>query len=133
MESAKPAYKRIVLKLSGEALRETGARDTISPHIVKEVARQVKEVYDLGIDTFVGTSQRVFPKEMKAAPLLRAWLHRLRGSGARIHARHRWTGWTDDGELRFATPSGEQIVHADMQSVVLFAFHRNQHEFAAAI
>ncbi|MBA3608046.1 MAG: UMP kinase [Verrucomicrobiota bacterium] len=49
MESAKPAYKRIVLKLSGEALRETGARDTISPHIVKEVARQVKEVYDLGV------------------------------------------------------------------------------------
>lgn len=49
MEIAKPAYKRIVLKLSGEALRETGARDTISPHIVKEIARQVKEVYDLGV------------------------------------------------------------------------------------
>ena len=43
MESATPAYKRIVLKLSGEALRETGGRDTISPQIVKEIARQVKE------------------------------------------------------------------------------------------
>src|ERR1044072_2528907 len=49
MESLTPAYKRIVLKLSGEALRETGARETISPQIVKEIARQVKEVYDLGV------------------------------------------------------------------------------------
>ena len=49
MESASPAYKRIVLKLSGEALRETGGRDTISPQIVKEIARQVKEVSELGV------------------------------------------------------------------------------------
>ncbi len=74
---------------------------------------------DLGIDTFVGTSQRVFPKEMKAAPLLRAWLHRLRAAGARIHVRHRWTGWTDDGALRFTTPAGEQIVHADCTVLAL--------------
>lgn len=74
-------------------------------------------VCDLGIDTFVGTSQRVFPKEMKAAPLLRAWLHRLRAAGLRIHVRHRWSGWNNvdgshDNRLRFATPAGEQIVHA---------------------
>lgn len=50
-------------------------------------------VHALGIETFVGTSQRVFPAEMKAAPLLRAWLHRLRGQGVRFHARHRWLGW----------------------------------------
>ena len=49
MEKETPAYQRIVLKLSGEALRETGARETISPQIVKEIARQVKEVYDLGV------------------------------------------------------------------------------------
>ena len=49
METPTAAYKRIVLKLSGEALRETGARETISPQIVKEIARQVKEVYDLGV------------------------------------------------------------------------------------
>ncbi|MEK6594342.1 MAG: TIGR03862 family flavoprotein [Pseudomonadota bacterium] len=67
-------------------------------------------VHGLGIETFVGTSQRVFPKEMKAAPLLRAWLHRLRAAGARIHVRHRWTGWTEDGELRFVTPQGEHLV-----------------------
>jgi uncharacterized flavoprotein (TIGR03862 family) len=75
-------------------------------------------VQGLGIETFVGTSQRVFPKEMKAAPLLRAWLHRLRAAGARIHVRHRWTGWNHvdglhDGGLCFATPAGEQIIQAD--------------------
>lgn len=67
----------------------------------------------LGITTFVGSSGRVFPAEMKAAPLLRAWLHRLRAGGVRLHMRHRWIGWGDDGaSLRFATPGGEVDVHA---------------------
>jgi uncharacterized flavoprotein (TIGR03862 family) len=61
----------------------------------------------LGVDTFVGSSGRVFPAEMKAAPLLRAWLHRLRGAGVRLHARHRWLGWHDDGSLRLAHAEGE--------------------------
>lgn len=61
----------------------------------------------LGIETFVGSSGRVFPAEMKAAPLLRAWLHRLRGQGLRIHVRHRWLGWDEVGALRFATPVGD--------------------------
>ncbi|HJV93893.1 MAG TPA: TIGR03862 family flavoprotein [Azonexus sp.] len=64
-------------------------------------------IHELGIETFVGTSGRVFPTEMKAAPLLRAWLHRLRGQGVQFHVRHRWLGWADDGALRFATPAGE--------------------------
>jgi uncharacterized flavoprotein (TIGR03862 family) len=64
-------------------------------------------VHGLGIETFVGTSQRVFPQDMKAAPLLRAWLHRLRGQGVHFHARHRWLGWDSNGALRFATPDGE--------------------------
>ena len=76
-------------------------------------------VHDLGIETFVGTSQRVFPKEMKAAPLLRAWLHRLRAAGMRIHVRHRWTGWTDEGALRFATPQGEQVTQAQCTVLAL--------------
>jgi len=63
--------------------------------------------HDLGIDTFVGSSGRVFPTDMKAAPLLRAWLHRLRGSGVNFHVRHRWLGWNEAGELRFASPTGE--------------------------
>lgn len=73
-------------------------------------AAQLRDwVHGLGIETFTGSSQRVFPKEMKAAPLLRAWLHRLRGAGLRIHVRHRWTGWTDEGALRFTTPQGETL------------------------
>lgn len=70
-------------------------------------------VHGLGIETFVGSSNRVFPKDMKAAPLLRAWLHRLRQAGVRFHVRHRWLGWTDAGALRFATPKGEHLIQAD--------------------
>ncbi|MFL6710323.1 MAG: TIGR03862 family flavoprotein [Massilia sp.] len=70
----------------------------------------------LGIDTFVGSSGRVFPTDMKAAPLLRAWLHRLRESGVRLHMRHRWLpgeGKLDPAALRFATPEGEVLAQAD--------------------
>jgi uncharacterized flavoprotein (TIGR03862 family) len=69
-------------------------------------------IQGLGIDTFVGSSGRVFPTEMKAAPLLRAWLHRLRGAGVRFHVRHRWLGWDAAGALRFATAEGERTVQA---------------------
>ncbi|MEY3468056.1 MAG: hypothetical protein RL203_150 [Pseudomonadota bacterium] len=78
----------------------------------------------LGIDTFVGSSQRVFPTDMKAAPLLRAWLHRLRhpqqGEPVRFHMRHRWNGNitrtdtsnTPTWQLEFDTPHGVQSFHA---------------------
>jgi uncharacterized flavoprotein (TIGR03862 family) len=69
-------------------------------------------VHALGVDTFVGTSGRVFPREMKAAPLLRAWLRRLRANGVQFHMRHKWTGW-HDADLRFMTPDGEKRVEAD--------------------
>lgn len=73
--------------------------------------------HGLGIETFVGSSGRVFPKDMKAAPLLRAWLHRLRGAGVQFHMRHRWLGWKDASPtlraLRFATPGGEHEASAD--------------------
>jgi uncharacterized flavoprotein (TIGR03862 family) len=68
---------------------------------------------DLGVQTFVGSSGRVFPTDMKAAPLLRAWLHRLRESDVVFHMRHRWTGWAADGALRFSTPQGRLDVQAD--------------------
>ena len=71
----------------------------------------------LGVETFVGTSGRVFPADMKAAPLLRAWLQRLRGQGVQFHMRHRWLGWAQDGALRFAAPAGEVQVRA--RAVVL--------------
>jgi uncharacterized flavoprotein (TIGR03862 family) len=74
-------------------------------------------IHGLGIDTFVGSSGRVFPTEMKAAPLLRAWLHRLREAGVQLHMRHRWIGWAEPSDhaqvLRFATPDVERLVQAD--------------------
>ena len=68
---------------------------------------------ELGIETFVGSSGRVFPRDMKAAPLLRAWLHRLRGSGVQFFMRHRWLGWADNGALEFSGPGGQTAVTAD--------------------
>lgn len=66
----------------------------------------------LGVETFIGTSGRVFPADMKAAPLLRAWLHRLRSMGVRLHMRHRWRGWDEEGRLRFLAPAGQVAVSA---------------------
>ena len=71
----------------------------------------------LGIETFVGTSGRVFPVDMKAAPLLRAWLHRLRGLGVHFHMRHRWQGWDGQGRWCFASPQGD--VALSSRTVVL--------------
>jgi len=72
----------------------------------------------LGVETFVGTSGRVFPKEMKASPLLRAWLKRLDAAGVHVHLRHKWMGnitAEDDGasSLAFETPDGLKTVKAD--------------------
>ena len=73
----------------------------------------------LGVETYVGSSGRVFPNDRKAAPLLRGWVRRLREAGVRFHVQHRWLGWTDDGVLRFATPDDERQVHADATVLAL--------------
>ena len=73
---------------------------------------------ELGVDTFVGSSGKIFPVSMKAAPLLRAWLHRLRMQGVNFHMRHRWIGWDAHDNLVFHFPEGEKVVHAD---AVIFA------------
>ncbi|VVN80967.1 TIGR03862 family flavoprotein [Pseudomonas fluorescens] len=70
-------------------------------------------IHGLGIETFVGSSGRVFPTDMKAAPLLRAWLKRLREAGVVIHTRHRWLGWNIDGSLRIDSPEGEKNLQTD--------------------
>jgi uncharacterized flavoprotein (TIGR03862 family) len=67
----------------------------------------------LDVETFVGSSGRVFPADLKAAPLLRRWVKRLRSTGVRFHVHHYCTEFHRNGELRFRTPAGEQIVHAD--------------------
>jgi len=66
----------------------------------------------LGQSTFVGSSGRVFPTALKTSPLLRTWLLRLGNLGVAVRLRHRWTGWDEDGRLRFMTPEGEQFVTA---------------------
>ena len=72
---------------------------------------------ELGVETFIGTSGRIFPTDLKAAPLLRAWLRRLRQSGVQFHIRHRWCGWDKERRLQFTTPQG--LVHAHADAVVL--------------
>jgi uncharacterized flavoprotein (TIGR03862 family) len=66
---------------------------------------------ELGVETFVASTGRVYPREMKAAPLLRAWVRRLRAGGVRFATHHRWIGWRD-GALEFATPEGVRRVDA---------------------
>jgi len=75
-------------------------------------------IHGLGIETFIGTSGRVFPKDMKAAPLLRAWLHRLKQSNVSFHMRHRWLGW-EHQQLKFQTPSGIVTIQADATILAL--------------
>jgi uncharacterized flavoprotein (TIGR03862 family) len=75
-------------------------------------------IHGLGIDTFVGSSGRVFPTDMKAAPLLRAWLHRLREAGVQFHMRHRWNRWQGES-LVFETPDGERAERFDAAILAL--------------
>ncbi len=64
----------------------------------------------LGAESFVGSSGRVFPKAMKSSPLLRAWLKRLDALGVHLNTRHDWQGWTADGALIFTTPEGPREI-----------------------
>ena len=75
----------------------------------------------LGVETFIGSSGRVFPTDLKAAPLLRAWLRCLRASGVVFHVRHRWIGWSADGALRLETPAGEITIAVDAVDAVVLA------------
>lgn len=91
----------------GTRCREVGAwLDDFDADALREWAQ------GFGIETYVGTSGRIFPMDRKAAPLLRGWVRRLREDGVRFHVQHRWLGWDDDGALRFATPEGEHCVRA---------------------
>jgi uncharacterized flavoprotein (TIGR03862 family) len=73
----------------------------------------------LGVETFVGSSGRVFPKAMKASPLLRAWLRRLDAAGVRFAFRHRWTGWDERSRLTVDAPGGSVVIAADATVLAL--------------
>lgn len=89
---------------SGDVGRWLATFDSTS---VREWAR------GLGVETFVGSSGRVFPLDLKAAPLLRGWVRRLRASGVIFYTQHRWLGWNESGALRFAHADDERCVRAD--------------------
>ena len=89
------------------------AAEAVAPWLVAlSPADLIAWAEGLGQETFVGTSGRVFPKAMKASPLLRSWLGRLNELGVEIRTRSRWTGWAD-GALRFETPEGERLERPD--------------------
>ena len=69
--------------------------------------------HELGVETIVGVSGRVFPRDMKAFPLLQKWLQRLRDSGVNFQTRHCWQGWHQDGSLLFETPAGLRSTQPD--------------------
>jgi uncharacterized flavoprotein (TIGR03862 family) len=100
------------------AARYGAAADRLRPMLEAfPAAALVAWAEGLGQPTFVGSSGRVFPKTLKASPLLRAWLARLAGLGVTIRARHEWLGWTAEGALRFRKPDGE--VTASPEATVL--------------
>ena len=108
------APARLSMRVTAHGSREVGRwLDDFDADALREWAR------GFGIETYIGTSGRVFPMDRKAAPLLRGWVRRLRDQGVRFHVQHRWLGWSDNGALRFATPDGEREVRADATVLAL--------------
>lgn len=100
------AYETFVSRYGAAAPRLRATLDAFSPQDV------IGWADGLGADCFTGSSGRVFPRAMKASPLMRAWLGRLSELGVQFHARHRWTGFSN-GALCFESSSGDKIVSFD--------------------
>lgn len=105
-------YARFVTRYGAANERLRPVLDLMTPEAIRIWAA------DLGTETFIGSSGRVFPKVMKASPLLRAWLKRLEGAGVTILTRHRWTGFNGEA-LLFETPDGQKRVVADATLLAL--------------
>jgi uncharacterized flavoprotein (TIGR03862 family) len=96
------------------------ARDRLRPAIEAFSPAMLRDwCAELGQETFVGSSGRIFPKSFKTSPLLRAWLGRLAGLGVGFRSRHAWLGWDEAGALRFETPTGETALAADVTLLAL--------------
>lgn len=105
-------YSRFVTRFGAASGRLRPALDAFTPDDIRNWAA------GLGTETFIGSSGRVFPRVMKASPLLRAWLGRLERQGVTLLTRHRWVGFSDDGHI-FETPEGRQIVQSDATLLAL--------------
>ncbi|HVG51987.1 MAG TPA: TIGR03862 family flavoprotein, partial [Xanthobacteraceae bacterium] len=100
--------------------RYGGAREKLRPAIEAFPPEALRAwAKGLGQETFIGSSGRVFPKAMKASPLLRAWLRRLDSLGVTVRLRHRWRGWTERGDLVFETPDGTVSTTSDATVLAL--------------
>ena len=101
-------------------LRRYDHRDWLKPMLNEFDAQKIVVwMEELGVSSFIGTSGRIFPTEMKAAPLLRRWLSSLKKRGVRVHCGHYWQGFTDEGSLRFITVDGEKGIAADATILAL--------------
>lgn len=95
-------------------------RDVLEPLINAFGPEALRQwMHDLGFETFVGSSRRVFPTDMGAGPILRAWLKRLKDAGLIVHGRHAWCGWGGGDALVFDTPHGQTLVSADVVVLAL--------------
>ena len=100
--------------------RYGAAQDELRPAIEALTPEAVRVwCEELGQPTFVGSSGRVFPRSMKASPLLRAWLARLTQAGVEFRTRRRWLGWDEDGRLIFEAPGKEEAVATDATVLAL--------------
>ena len=106
-------YEQFLQRFGGSRSWLQPALDEFRPDALRQWAT------DLGVETFVGSSGRVFPLGFKAAPLLRAWLRRLSDAGVTLHTRHRWQGWDSAGALIFETSNGRVEVKADATVLAL--------------
>ncbi len=105
-------YQHFATRFGKANPRLRAALDAFTPTDIRAWAA------DLGTETFVGSSGRVFPNVMKASPLLRAWLARLEAHGVSFFTRHRWIGFADDGHV-FETPDGRKTVACDATLLAL--------------
>jgi hypothetical protein len=101
-------------------LKRYGKRkEVLKPYLEAFGPPQVRDwLQKSGFETFIGSSGRVFPTGMQAAPILRAWLTRLKVAGVDFNFGHRWTGWVDDQSLQFDTKEGRKVV---AYATVIFA------------
>ena len=105
-------YISFVTRFGPASARLRPALDAFTPDDIRHWAA------GLGTETFIGSSGRVFPKVMKASPLLRAWLRRLEAQGVTLRTRHRWVGFAEEGFV-FETPEGRSLVHCDAALLAL--------------
>lgn len=130
---AKPSIGRKFLMAGKSGLNITHAEDLddfldkydkdrvkLEPYIREFPPLAIREWTELlGVETFEGTSRRIFPKIMKTSPLLRKWLERLTSLGLKIHLKHKWSGLGPGSELRFSTPKGLLNIKHDVTILAL--------------